>query len=189
MSSAESLDTYINDNLLCEGVVSNTSDGEYLVKGSIMNGPSDALITYWAANPPTFSTSYAGSSLPYANPLMAYENTPNKGSVRSYNGQFEFRVYYPNSYYAGLGTVYVKPHVNIKICGSEKSYKIELGDGVPFRTLTYAPPPSSYPRYSPLFYKGKESLPVRTQEEILRSATYPEKNSYPTNFWGLKPPQ
>jgi len=185
----ECLNSYINENLLCEGIIKQNDDGEYLVRGSIMNGPTDALVTYWAANPPTFSTSYAGSSLPYANPLMAYENTPNKGSVRAYNGNFEFRVNYPNSYYAGLGTVYVKPHVNIKICENGQIHKIELGDGVPFRTLSYAPPPSTYPRYSPLFYKGKEKLPVRTQEQILRSASYPDKNAYPTNFWGLKPPQ
>jgi hypothetical protein len=194
MSYEQDLDNYVHKQLVCEGVVENAGDGEYLVRGVVQNGPSDALITYWAANPPTFSTSYAGSALPYANPLMAYENTPNKGSVRAVNGQFQFRVYYPNAYYAGLGTVYVKPHVNIKVNDSRnpsggETHKIELGEGVPFRTLTYAPPPSTYPRKNALFYSGRESLPVRTQEQILRSAAFPEKNIYPNNFWGLKPPQ
>ena len=193
MAFSNTVDNYLSQQLLCDGVVSHIGNGEYLVRGEVKNGPKDALVIYWAANPPTFSTSYNGSALPYANPTMAYENTPNKGSVRANNGRFEFYVNYPNSYYIGLGTVYVKPHVNIRICdkkvpGGGEVHRIELGDGVPFRSLTYAPPPDTYPRYSPMFYSGGESLPVRTQEEILRSAAYPDFNVYPKNFWGQKPP-
>lgn len=189
MNNTENTDAYIDENLIYQGEVLKSGDGEYTVKGYINNAPNGAILTYWAANPPTFCTSYAGSALPYANPLMAYENTPNKGSVKVINGEFEFRVYYPNAYYAGLGSIYVNPHVNIKLYGSENSHKIELGNGIPFRTLTYAPPPTTNPRSNPLFYAGRESLPVRNQEQILRSSAYPEKNIYPDNFWGLKPPQ
>jgi len=192
MSCQNNINTYLNQNLNCEGVVDNLGNGEYLVKGKIDGAPSEVLITYWAANPPTFSLSYAGSALPYANPIMAYENSPNKGSVKAINGNFQFRIRYPNSYYIGLGTVYVKPHVNIKICNGKEDgevHKIELGDGVPFRTLTYAPPPSTWPRYSPIFYSGRNLLPVRTQEQICRDSAFPSENKYPENFWGLKPPQ
>lgn len=192
MSCENNINNYLNENLKCQGIVDNLGNGEYLVKGKIDNGPRDALITYWAANPPTFSVSYAGSGLPYANPLMAYENSPNKGSVKAVDGNFQFRIRYPNSYYIGLGTVYVSPHVNIKICDSKGEgdvHKIELGDGIPFRTLTYAPPPSTWPRYSPVFYSGRDQLPIRTQEQILRDSAFPSENKYPENFWGLKPPQ
>jgi hypothetical protein len=191
MSCQSQINSYLEDNLKCEGMVENVGNGEYLVKGKINNNSSDVLITYWAANPPTYNTSYAGSGLPYANPLMAYENTPNKGSVKTVNGTFQFRVRFPSAYYMALGTIYVKPHVNIKICDKENSetHKIELGDGIPFRNLTYAPPPITWPRYSPQFYFGKDILPVRTQEQVLRDSAYPSTNTYPENFWGLKPPQ
>jgi len=194
MSCENNINTYLQDNLKCEGVVDNVGNGDYLVRGKISNGSSDALVVFWAANPPTFTQSYAGSALPYANPLQAYENSPNKGSVKAKNGYFEFRIRYPNAYYIGLGTVYVKPHVNIRICDNNhpeggEVHRIDLGDGIPFRALTYAPPPTSWPRYSPIFYSGKELLPVRTQEQILRDSGFPSKNVYPSNFWGLKPPQ
>lgn len=184
-----SINNYLEQNLSCEGVVENLGNGEYLIKGKIANGSRDALITYWAANPAGFITSYAGSGLPFANPVMAYENTPNKGAVRASGGMFQFKINYPNAYYIGLGTVYVAPHVNIKICGDNNVHQIQLGDGIPFRTLTYAPPPATWPRYGPSFYSGRELLPVRTQEQILRQSGYPSENKYPTNFWGLKPPQ
>jgi hypothetical protein len=192
MSCENNINNYLTENLKCQGIVNNLGNGEYLVKGKVDNGPKDALITYWAANPPTFSQSYAGSALPYANPLMAYENSPNKGSVRAVNGMFQFRIRFPNAYYIGLGTIYVNPHVNIKVCGSGDEgevHKIELGDGIPFRTLSYAPPPLTWPRYSPIFYSGREQLPIRTQEQILRDSAFPSVNKYPENFWGLKPPQ
>lgn len=194
MSCQSKVNNYLNEQLKCDGVVENMGNGEYLVKGKVNGGASDAVITYWAANPPTFSTSYAGSGLPYANPLQAYEDTPNKGSVRAVNGNFQFRIRFPNSYYVGLGTIHVKPHVNIKVCDSANPeggevHRIDLGNGIPFRALTYAPPPLTWPRYGPEFYSGRESLPIRTQEQILRDSAYPSVNEYPSNFWGLKPPQ
>jgi hypothetical protein len=193
MSYASDVDNYLKSQLVCDGMVheSPSNRGEYVVRGQIKGGAPDALVVYWAANPPTFSQSYYGSAHPYPNPSVAYENTPNKGSVRCKDGYFEFRVYYPNAYYVGLGTVYVEPHVNIKVStGSENDevHRITLGNGVPFRTLTYAPPTNNYPRYNPLFYQGLGQLPVRTQESILRSSAFPDKNEYPTNFWGMKPP-
>ena len=191
MSCKNQINSYLDENLKCEGIVENVGNGEYLVKGKINGNSSDVLITYWAANPPTYNTSYAGSGLPFASPLMAYENTPNKGSVKTVNGTFQFRVRFPNSYYMALGTIYVKPHVNIKICDNQNSetHKIELGDGIPFRALSYGPPPVTWPRYGPNFYSGRDQLEIRTQEQILRESAFPDKNVYPANFWGTKPPQ
>ena len=39
-----------------------------------------------------------------------------------------------------------------------------------------------------MFYHCGNSLPVRTQEQVLRDSGYPEDNRMPDNFWGLKPP-
>jgi len=191
MSCEDNIDKYVDDQMKCEGVVESLGDGDYLVRGRVVNGSAGILVSYWAANPPTYITSFSGSGLPYANPLMAYENTPNRGAVRtSAGGRFQFRIRYPNAYYVGLGTVYVPPHVNVKICDKSEPevHRIELGDGIPFRTLTYAPPPLSYPRQNPFFYSGRETLPIRTQEQVLRDSAFPPTNKYPQNFWGLKPP-
>ena len=174
----------------CEGVSLNEGSGDVVVNGNV-KGSSDALVVYWAANPPTYSTSFSGSGLPYPNPEIAYNRTSNAGAVRAVNGRFQFRLKQPSAYYVGLGTLYVPPHVNVKICeeGQEDIYQtIELGEGVPFRTLTYPAPPSEQPRISPMFYKTPEQV-VRTQEQILRDSGYPSSNTMPTNFWGLKPPR
>jgi hypothetical protein len=43
-------------------------------------------------------------------------------------------------------------------------------------------------RTNSLFYKGRDDLPIRTQEQILRDSGYPDKNIMPPNFWGLSIP-
>ena len=99
-------------------------------------------IIYYAPNPPTYNSSFSGSALPFPNPDIAFEGTPNHGAVNTKEDiSFEFRIFYPNSYYIALGTVYVGPHVFIKGCGVKKVHSIYLGDGVPFRMVTYPSPP------------------------------------------------
>ena len=63
-----------------------------------------------------------------------------------------------------------------------------MGNGIPFRMLTYQQTPVTVSRDSPNFYNGGFNLPVRTQEQILRDSAYPDKNTMPKNFWGLRPP-
>lgn len=176
----------------CKGVVLDSGEGEYVVKGSIATKTLDATILFWAPNPPTYTTSYSGSGLPYPSPDVAYENTPNRGAVKSSGGNFEFRVRYPNSYYIGLGSVYVEPCVHIKVCeegADNKVHTIKLGNGIPFRMLTYPPSqPETKPRSNPLFYSGRPQLEMRTQEQILRDSGYPEDNVMPKNFWGKAVP-
>ena len=147
----------------------------------------NSRILFWAPNPPTYTSSYTGSGLPYPNPNVAYENTVNRGSVMAENGNFEFRLRYPNAYYIGLGSSYVSPCCHIKICGSDQIFTIKLGNGIPFRMLTYPPSYGTVPRKDATFYSGRDKLPVRTQEQILRDSSYPSKNVMPKNFWGLRP--
>ena len=99
--------------ITCEGLVLDKGDGEYSVKGRI-NSLGNSTLMYWAANPPTYNSSYSGSGLPYPNPDIAYENTPNRGLVKTTNGNFDFNIRFPNSYYIGLGSVYVNPYVILK---------------------------------------------------------------------------
>lgn len=179
-----------SESLTCEGLVLDKGDGEYTVRGKI-NSLGNTTIMYWAANPPTYCNSYSGSGLPYPNPDIAYENTPNRGLVKTNNGNFEFNLRFPNAYYIGLGSVYVEPICHIKICNSKsdkKIHTIKLGNGIPFRMLTYPQEPLTKSRANPNFYKGGFELPIRTQEKILRDSGYPDSNKMSPNFWGMKPP-
>jgi len=186
-------DNWKNDyssKFVCDGVVLDSGEGEYIVKG-YLSSAKNSTILFWAPNPPTYTQSYSGSGLPYANPNMAYENTPNRGAVKATNGKFEFRVKYPNSYYVGLGTVYVEPSCQVKICGTNsdnKIHTIKLGNGIPFRMLTYPPSFKTIARENAHFYDGRDKMPVRTQEKILRDSGYPIENNMPKNFWGTTPP-
>lgn len=174
----------------CSGVLINQGSGGILVTGYVNSKTSNPTISYWAANPPTYGTSFSGSGLPYPNPEIAYNRTSNAGTVMAENRRFAFRLKYPNAYYVGLGTLYIPPHVNIKVSepGSEDvKLTVKIDEGIPFRTLTYPAPPSKKPRISPMFYYEPEKE-VRTQEQILRDSAYPSVNRMPDNFWGLKPP-
>jgi len=173
------------DALNCDYVIENSGKGEYVVKGQLLSNKKEKIIFY-AANPATYNGSFSGSGLPFANPNMAFENTPNNGTIyTNENGEFEFKVFYPNSYYVALGTIYVSPHVFIKKCGDTEVHSIYLGDGIPFRMLTYPNRPFTIARKCPLFYaKGGRQLHIRSQEQILRDSEYPIKNKMPENFWG-----
>jgi hypothetical protein len=183
----------MNRHLNCEGVVMDSGDGEYIVKGYTFAGTGiESTIMYWAPNPPTYTTSFSGSGLPYPNPDIAFENTPNRGAVKTVGGNFEIRVRYPNAFYLGLGSKYVEPTVYIKVCNGNKDSKINtitLGNGIPFRMMTYPPTTSNVrPRNGPLFYQGRDDLPIRTQEQLLRDSAFPITNNIPDNFWGSVPP-
>jgi hypothetical protein len=173
------------DALNCKYVVENPGKGEFVVKGNIGGAGSQKLV-YYAANPATYNTSFSGSGIPFANPDIAFENTPNNGSVTTdAAGNFQFKIFYPNSYYMALGTIYVSPHVFVKGCGSDDVHSIYLGDGIPFRMGTYPSPPFTAPRNSPMFYaNGGRQAGVRSQEQILRESAYPELNKMPKDFWG-----
>jgi hypothetical protein len=147
-------------------------------------------VFFIAAAPAESRSSYTGSGLPFASPPQAFDNTPNQGQVAlntSHQGQIRIKL--PNAYYAGLGTYYVPPTLYLKYNNGymEKLISVKLSDGIPYRMLTY-PIRGTMPRKDVTFYQGMWELPVRTQEQILRDAAYPDVNKMHPNFWGLKPP-
>ena len=177
----------------CKGTAINAGNGDISISGTVQTTSNNPKIIYWAANPPGYLTSYSGSGLPFYNKQQAFENNNNTGIVVALNKEFSFKIKYPNSYYAGLGSVYVPPKLHIKICeeGTDEGnvLSIDLSKGIPYRSLTYPPQqPDTRPRNSPLFYLGGWELPVISQEQILRNSAYPSKNVMPANFWGMKPP-
>ena len=176
----------------CNGEIYDNGNGSVLIRASVKSKTPNPDIIYWAPNPPNYRTSYSGSALPYPNPSIAYDNTPNRGKVKANNRSFEIKIKYPNSYYSGLGNVYMQPHIHFKICENgcnSEVYTLKLGEGVPFRLLTYPSPPKTAPRCSPMFYYGRDRYPVRTQEQILVDSGYPSEDKMPDNFWGLAIPQ
>jgi hypothetical protein len=148
-------------------------------------------IVFWAPRPPDYRSSYSGSALPFADSKMAFDQTPNAGVVQvKRDGTFAFAIKYPSGYYSDLGTTYVSPHIRVQqvVNGTPgETELIKVGEGIPFRLLTYPPVPATAPRCSPSFYDNRSYLPVRTQEQILRDSCYPSTNRMPANFWGLRP--
>jgi len=174
---------------MCQGTIVYSGTGDLIVNGQLKTLASK--LYFWAASPPTYGTSFSGSGMPYPNPEVAYDRTPNKGVVTVSNGKFSINMKYPNAYYTGLGSLYIPPHVNFKICEdgqNDKYFSVQIDDGIPFRMLTYPAPPTKKPRISPLFYSEPEKG-ARSQEAILRASAYPDTNTMPDNFWGDRPPR
>lgn len=170
--------------------------GDIIVRGNVGVQGVDKVM-FWAAAPPTYSMSFSGSAMPYPNPVVAFDRTPNRGVVQvGAGGAFEFRIKYPNAYYVGLGSLYIPPHVNMKLCiagrqendPANKTVTVKIDEGIPFRLLTYPAPPSKKPRVNAMFY-CEPCQGARTQEAILRASGYPETNITPDNFWGTRPPR
>jgi hypothetical protein len=172
----------------CEGAVFYEGDGKFVVKGMAKSTSSNAKLLFWAANPATRGYSAAGSGLPYPSAEMAFEDTPNRGVVRMNSGYFEFRVHFPNAFYVGLGSRYIPPSVFVKVCEEGRDTPIQsilLGNGIPFRSIDH--PRERYQKGA-MFYDGRDQLPHRSQEQILRDSAYPELKdgayNVPSNFWG-----
>jgi hypothetical protein len=177
---------------VCSGTIASLPSGDVIVNGSLkIKSAPGTKVFYWAATPPTNGISFSGSGMPYPNPLVAYDRTPNKGVVDVMNGTFSVTMKYPNAYYIGLGSLYVPPHINFKVVspGDEDRYfSVQVDDGIPFRMLTYPAPPTKNPRISPLFYMPCEAQKqARGQEAILRASAYPATHTMPDNFWGDRP--
>jgi hypothetical protein len=181
-------DTIQFDKEKCHGTVTNDGKGTLTVNGSIKeNVNQKTKVLYWASNPMNTRYSFSGSGLPYHSPEQAYSNSVNVGSVNCVNGQFNFTIKFPNSYYLTLGTIYVPPHVHIKLYNGETEcdyYSIKLGNGLKYRSLSSPPE-----RTGAEFYDNVRHLPFRSQEQILRDSAMCSVNA-PANcngHFGLKP--
>jgi hypothetical protein len=176
---------------MCQGTISYQGTGELVVRGIVKNSTPNTQMYFWAAAPPTKGISFSGSGMPYPSPLVAYDRTPNKGVVSVANGQFQFSLKHPNAYYIGLGSLYIPPHINFKLCSpgqADHYFSVQIDDGIPFRMLTYPAPPTKKPRLNPMFYCEPEKG-ARSQEAILKASAYPSSYSMPDNFWGYRPPR
>lgn len=166
----------------CVGHIKRTTLSDITIEGVFKSPLKSKKVSYVAAAPPDLRASYTGSALPFTSPEMALQGTPNHGNIQldSKNG-FKITLKMPNSYYAGHGSVLVPPTIYLTCEGDANTIPIKLNEPIPFRTLTY---PNT--RTSAMFYNV--SLPVRSQEQILRDSAYPNTFQTPSTFWALKPP-
>ena len=64
------------------GKMTYTGSGGVKVTGRLSNFvPGNTKLVFWAPSPPDYRTSYSGAGLPFADADMAYDQTPNAGTV------------------------------------------------------------------------------------------------------------
>jgi hypothetical protein len=122
------------------GKVTYDADSSIYTFDGQFEGLNNATVKYWAANPIARNYSYSGSALPYPNPEVAYENTPNQGySLLDNNGRFNIKLDSPSGYYVRQGKILLKPHVHFKVLDSDKVFTITIADFFPYRSLRNLP--------------------------------------------------
>ena len=182
----------VNENSFLVNIkAQNKNNGIVLITGNAnlsMLG-DQYYVKYTAANPPTYSSNFSGSGMPYPNEDIAYENTPNRGVTKVINGKFSFTIKVPSSYYINMGSEFIEPHVKMVLVDKnnkilDQPFVLKLFGAIPFRTQTW--PVQRKWSEGPLFYKN-DNLPIRTQYQILVDSAYPSVNKVPKNFWGLTP--
>lgn len=178
--------------LFCEGdIIQQTSVDKYdiIVNGVIMDQIKNNVIYCIAASPADRKASYTGSGFPFHNERQAFQNTPNKLAIQVVNNTFSMPLLFPNSYYVELGNKLIPPTLFIRYHNGEreKMINIKLGDPIPYRLLGYPPKEFTLSRNDASFYHAHHNLPVRSQEQVLRDSSYPDKNKMASDFWGLRP--
>lgn len=144
MLISEFSDRTVSGKIYCE-------NGVYLVAGKLHLGFRDANVLFRAAEPNDMRLSISGSGLPFPNPEMAYGPVNSGQAQVDRYGNFEFKVFSPNSYYknddimngVGQGKILALPHIHLTVTlanGTKKGYDFPLDQGkVGLRSLTGLP--------------------------------------------------
>ena len=94
-----------------------SGEGEFLLDIET-NAPDNTKLLFWAANPPQYNGSFSGSGLPFPNPDIAFDNTPNVGIVKIKDRKTTVNLFFPNSFYVNLGNTLIPPRFYYKFCES-----------------------------------------------------------------------
>jgi hypothetical protein len=165
----------------------NPADGTVSIEGKITGLQGQPITIAWsAAAPVTRGISFAGSGQPYPNREIAFENTPNKGSIESTDGSFNLSLSgIPAGYYTGLGSVYVPPMVEFNCIAKKGTTTFQTSlwindTAVPYRWLNGGPatlrPELDEPGTTgrSMYYFGREQMPLFVNQEAqLRAKGYP----------------
>ena len=154
-----------------------------VVRGRITEPVDGGIIRYAAPAPCARMLSFSGSGLPHPNLAQGLSNTPNHGTAKvGADGSYAIELVRPCAFYRDMCGTYVPPtvFVSYRSGGHERAHEVIVGDGIPFRTLTY-----DARRTGPLFYRGRRPLPVRDQEAVVRASAFPAcGNGDVSDFWG-----
>lgn len=128
------------------------------IDGSIENPKRYVRMQMMAAHPIQQMTSYSGSGLPYACPVMALENTPNLHDIQS-DGDFSAVFSYPNSYYTNDGFQRIPPSIFFVLVPYQgdpvvSQFALAEEDPLPLRSLTHRQGRSQ----GPAFYSAKDDI-------------------------------
>lgn len=156
-------------------------NGKIIVNGNV---GYPASISWKAAAPLTRGISFSGSGFPHPNQEQAYDVRSKSGKIDSRLGDFRIVLdEVPGGYYAGLGSIYVPPHVELEITsldGRVIKKNILLENFItPFRWISGAPPGHAVNQGNTgqegraAFYAWNPDGGVRSQEQILRGRGYP----------------
>ena len=169
-----------------EGVVRRNTNNTITVTGRIKGLHSEPQTIQWrAANPPTRGIGFNGSGYPYPNQDIAYENTPNQGTVESTDGSFSIQLTgIPSGYFSGLGSIYVPPLLEFfskSQSGKTLHSTLWINDtAAPYRWTSGGPATMRPERDTEdstgraMYYYGREQLPLfDNQEAQLRAKGYP----------------
>ena len=169
-----------------EGVVRrDPSTGRVTVKGRMIQAAVGPQTIHWkAAAPTTRGIGFAGSGQPSPNKEMAFENTPNQGTIQSADGSFSIELKgIPAGYFSGLGSIYVPPLVEfVTVAGrSQRKATLWINDtAAPYRWISGSPatlrPEVADPESTgrSMYYFGREQMPLfENQEAQLRAKAYP----------------
>lgn len=99
-----------------------------------------STIEYLSSSPIGRNQSLEGSGLPFHNYQIAYDNTPNQGTISpSSDGSFTIKLKHPNSYYINLGKVLLKPHIHLSLTSLNTIVTLVIDNNLPYRSLTSLP--------------------------------------------------
>jgi len=191
-SSISSSSSFSRDSV--SGIITPQQNGKvYVITGKVHDNVKNGKIRYFSAAPMDKITSFSGAGIPFPNPEVAFDNSPNQGEIElTRENSFEIVLSKPNSYYINLGSTFVPPALYIRYNNGEPTdqiVSIQICHAIPFRTLNY---PAERIKKGAMFYDdtqfSEKKYSIRTQEQIFRDSAYDPDEPVPSNFWGLKPP-
>ena len=167
------------ESIYCTGKISTVDRKHLKIKCKINDEVKNNVVYFSAPSPPNFNESFSGSGLPFKDEQQAYFNTPNIGTIKTINNEFELQILCPNSYYIDFNTI-KSPELSLKY--NDKTIIVPLDKyTVPYRSLQY---PNLRKTQQQVFYHRKNK--IRSQVRILLESQFPLHESQ--NFWGTKPP-
>ena len=100
------------DKSLCSGKVINNGSGNITVTGHLKEGNMNSKIMFFCCRSPKFYHKVLCKRITkILDPDIAFHNTTNVGAVKAGKWKFQNNIRLSNSYYVGLGSLYVPLYI------------------------------------------------------------------------------